>query len=350
MSLAEFGAFITGRENTSVAEAATRSSSSMREAMPFSGRSGGSRWGADGGPLAFSIRNGFVPFDFPMRILSVGRNRAAILAALNMGNRTVDTVLGNRLIELRSRIAEGFDAGNWEELGLLTGTSNLINKHPRLLRSLSWNDEDYAGNVLTVLRQIVERDPPTLSVIEAYLDEHFPGESTYISAKPSDRRITFAPYVFQVPDGHVEFDLVAVMMPFAREFDTTYGAIKQASKACDLRCLRADDIWEDATIVQDVFSIIFRAQVVVVDFTGKNPNVMYETGIAHTLGKHVVPISRSLEDVPFDMRHHRVLNYFPNKEGITKLTSDLQAKLRQFRVGTSAETPRMQEEGTEIQF
>lgn len=88
--------------------------------------------------------------------------------------------------------------------------------------------------------------------------------------------------------------------------------------------------WEDTTIVQDIFSLIFRAQVVVVDFTGKNPNVMYETGIAHTLGKHVVPISQSLDDVPFDMRHHRVLKYYSNNEGLNRLSSDLALKLRQF--------------------
>ena len=262
----------------------------------------------------------------------------------------MDTVLGNRLIELRARIVDGFDAGNWEEVGLLTGASELINRHPRLLRSLSWNDEDYAGNVLTVLRQIVERDPRTLPIIEAYLDKTFPGESTYVSAKPSERRITFAPYVFQVPDAHVELDLVAVMMPFAMEFRNVYEAIKKAAGTCNLRCLRADDIWEETTIVQDIFNLIFRAQVVVVDFSGKNPNVMYETGIAHTLGKHVVPISQTLEDVPFDMRHHRVLKYLPNAEGLTKLSSDLAVKLRQVSVGIPSVPTGEVDEGDDVPF
>lgn len=248
-------------------------------------------------------------------------------------NLILDSVLGNRLIELRTRIVAGFDAGNWEELGMLTGSSEIINHHPRLLRSLSWNDEDYAGNVLTVLRRIVEQDTRTLGIIEAYVDKHFPGESTYVSAKPAERRITFSPYVFQVPDTHVEIDLVAVMMPFSMEFDSIYKAIKQSCTDCGLRCLRADDIWEESTIVQDIFNLIFRAQVIVVDFSGKNPNVMYETGIAHTLGKHVVPISQTLADVPFDMRHHRVLQYLPNTEGLEKLSSKLADKLKQVSVG-----------------
>ena len=81
--------------------------------------------------------------------------------------------------------------------------------------------------------------------------------------------------------------------------------------------------------MQDVFNLIFRSNVVVVDFTNKNPNVMYETGIAHTLGKHVIPISQSLDDVPFDMKHHRVLKYLPNDQGMAALESALTTKLRQ---------------------
>jgi len=241
----------------------------------------------------------------------------------------MDLGLGNRIIALRGKIVSNFDQGNWEEVGLLTGHSKIIDDHPRLLRSLSWNDEDYAGNVLTVLKSIAVRDLPALNVIEKYLDERFPGEATYISAKPSERKITFSPNVFSVPELTVESDLVAVMMPFQKEFEGVHNSIKKACASASYRCLRADDIWEESTIIQDIFNLIFRANVVVVDFTGKNPNVMYETGIAHTLGKHVIPISQSLSDVPFDMTHHRVLKYLPNSEGLTTLGSQLATKLRQ---------------------
>jgi hypothetical protein len=242
----------------------------------------------------------------------------------------MDAALGQRLIDLRERIVSNFDAGHWHELGLLTESSEMINRHPRLLRSLSWGDEDYSGNVLTVLHQIVENDPKALAVIESFLDRKFPGEATYISAKPSERKITFAPNVFRVPDSYVQLNLVAVMMPFAAELRPVYKAIRGACAANDLECLRVDDIWEESVIIQDIFNLIFRAQVVVADFTGKNPNVMYETGIAHTLGKHVIPISQSLTDVPFDMQHHRVLKYHPNSEGLATLGKELQRKLGQF--------------------
>jgi hypothetical protein len=237
--------------------------------------------------------------------------------------------LGKRVLDLRGQVVSNFNAGNWEEVGLLTGYSSLIENHPRLLRSLYWEDEDYAGNALSVLSSIARSNIGALKIIEDYVKERFPDESTYISARPSARKITFAPSVFSIPDSEVESDLVAVMMPFVAHFAPVHSAIVGACADTGRRCLRADDIWEESTIIQDVFNLIFRAHVVVVDFSGKNPNVMYETGIAHTLGKHVVPISQSLDDVPFDIKHHRVLKYLPNAQGMQELRVALAAKLRQ---------------------
>lgn len=240
----------------------------------------------------------------------------------------MDTALGKHIIALKRRIEGNLNVGHWEELGLLTGWSKFISGHSRLLRSLSFGDEDYGGNVLSVLRTIAEHEPEQLEVIESFLDDNFPDHATFVSAKPSERKITFAPSVFQIPEGSIESDLVAVMMPFRREFDGVFAAIKEACLVVKMRGVRADDIWESSTFIQDIFSLIYRAQVVVVDFTGKNPNVMYETGIAHTLGKHVVPITQSIDDIPSDMNHHRALKYLGNSEGLVGLTSQLAKRLR----------------------
>ncbi len=229
---------------------------------------------------------------------------------------------------MSKKAAEHFDAGNWREIGLLTEQPDVIERHARLLRSLSFGDEDYPGNVLEVLQKIVRLNDQALEIVEGYITERFPQEGTFVSSVAASRVITFSPSVFHVPDGLPEGDLVAVMMPFQHQFGSVYASIQQACQLAGQRCLRADDIWEHATIMQDIFALIFRATIVIVDFTGKNPNVMYETGIAHTLGKHVVPITQSLDDVPFDIRHHRVLKYLPNSEGLSVLQSSLSSRLR----------------------
>lgn len=238
------------------------------------------------------------------------------------------TLLAKRILALRERVVATFDSSDWEEIGLLTGESSRIDRHPRLLRSLAWGDEDYAGNALNVIKAIAETNPEGFTTFEEFVNQKYPGESVYVSAKPSERKITFAPNVFQVPERTgIEADLVALMMPFSPSFDAVHRSVQGACDSVELRCLRVDDIWEDSVIVQDIFRLIFRARIVVVDFTTRNANVMYETGIAHTLGKHVIPMAQTLQDVPFDMQHHRVLQYLANQQGLAEMEVKLAKKL-----------------------
>lgn len=142
----------------------------------------------------------------------------------------MDPAVGKRIVALRPRIIAHFDVGNWEEVGVLTGLWETIEEHPRLLRSLSWKDSDYSGHVIPVLREMAGHDPGALDVIEEYLDERFPGETHYVSARPSERKITFAPSVFRVPEGGVAADLVAAMMPFRQEFNAVYATYRGLAK------------------------------------------------------------------------------------------------------------------------
>ena len=212
-----------------------------------------------------------------------------------------------------------FTSEHWLELGAMTGCLDIVQNHPRLLRSLSWQDEDYPGNVLEVLVSIVARDTDNFSRMEEFVFSRFEPPAETVSSVEVGRRIYFTPSVFQAPHGGVDPLLVAVMMPFESHLKPVYHAIKAAASNQGLVCQRVDDIWENSTVIQDIFSLIFRSNIVVCDFTARNPNVFYECGIAHTLGKHVVPIAQHDSDVPFDLRHHRYFQYLNNAEGLDQL-------------------------------
>ena len=118
------------------------------------------------------------------------------------------------------------------------------------------------------------------------------------------------------------------MMPFSKEFDSVSKAIKTAAETLSLNCKRVDDIWEDSTIIQDIFNLIYKSSIVVCDFTGKNPNVFYEAGIAHLLGRKVIIITQNIDDVPSDLKHHRCLIYLPNHEGLRDLENKLRERMK----------------------
>lgn len=139
---------------------------------------------------------------------------------------------------------------------------------------------------------------------------------------------TIAPKVFSIDAVRAQdCNLVSVMMPFKAEFSPVYSALQASIAAAGLNCVRADDIWEAHTIVQDIVNIIARARVVICDCSGKNPNVFYEAGIAHALGKEVILIAQSEDDVPFDLRHLRYIRYLSNREGLESLNQAVQARL-----------------------
>ena len=135
------------------------------------------------------------------------------------------------------------------------------------------------------------------------------------------------PTAFKIPRGasHSEQGLlVAVMMPFKREFDGVYETIASVCGKLGMTARKANDMWEDQTIVQDIFTLLYSADIVVVDFSGSNPNVMYETGIAHTLGKEVVPLAQNIgKRCCAVIGHHRVLQYVENKQGLEELAAKL---------------------------
>lgn len=137
------------------------------------------------------------------------------------------------------------------------------------------------------------------------------------------------PTVFQISEHEsIEPTLASAMMPFDTAFNPIYDSIREAADSTGLRCRRADDIWENAAIIQDVVSLIDRSRIIICDCTGRNPNVFYEAGIAHALGRDVILITQSEHDIPFDLRHLRYVRYLNNAEGRAALTQALQSRMQ----------------------
>lgn len=137
-----------------------------------------------------------------------------------------------------------------------------------------------------------------------------------------------SPTVFQLSDKPVNPKLVSFMMPFSGSFTSVYQDVKTVLEGSGYQCKRADDMWVHAHIMSDIIELICTSAVIVCDLSGKNPNVFYEAGIAHALGKEVILITQSHEDVPFDLRPIRYLDYLDNAEGRSKLTASILARVQ----------------------
>ncbi len=101
-----------------------------------------------------------------------------------------------------------------------------------------------------------------------------------------------------------------VVMPFDPLFQAQYEhVIKPAVEQLGIVCVRGDEIYSKAQIVEDIWKSLRQVKVVIAELTGRNPNVMYEIGLAHAIGKPVILLTRNEEDVPFDLKALRYIFY-----------------------------------------
>jgi len=130
------------------------------------------------------------------------------------------------------------------------------------------------------------------------------------------------PPVFSKPGAGKDDNLCFVLMPFEDEdLQIVYkDFVKPAIQdKCGLICRRADDIFGPNIIMDDVCKALRKARLIIAELTGGNPNVFYEVGLCHAIGKDVLLLSQSIKDIPFDLRHRRVIPYDYTPHGCREL-------------------------------
>ena len=121
-----------------------------------------------------------------------------------------------------------------------------------------------------------------------------------------------------------EENMCFVLVPFEEKFKSIFlNVIKPAVEKFDLKCLKADDIFGTKPVIQDIWEHIQKSKVMIADLTTRNPNVFYEIGLSHGIGKEVVLITQRIEDIPFDLKHYRCIIYEDSVAGGTKLREGL---------------------------
>jgi hypothetical protein len=124
---------------------------------------------------------------------------------------------------------------------------------------------------------------------------------------------------------------VFVMMPFSEPFNSLYeDVIKEVAISAGFDIVRADEILGPGIIIADMQRQITECQAVVTEISTANPNVFYELGYAHALGKPAVLLIRreSGRDIPFDIRGYRAIVYDDSISGKKIVERNLEQHLR----------------------
>ena len=101
-----------------------------------------------------------------------------------------------------------------------------------------------------------------------------------------------------------------IIMPFRPELEPVRDVVKEiVERQSDGHAFRADDTFHPGNVIEQVKEAIAKSDFCVADVTDANPNVLWEAGYAHALGKTIIQIGQDTKNLPFDIRALRTLQY-----------------------------------------
>lgn len=113
---------------------------------------------------------------------------------------------------------------------------------------------------------------------------------------------------------------VFVVMPFQSSLKKAFYRVVEICEMKNLHAKRSDsELYPSSDIMKAIVQSIVRSRIIIAMIDGRNPNVMYELGIAHALGKPTIVICKKNERVPFDVGGKYVIMYGNYKELETEL-------------------------------
>lgn len=146
--------------------------------------------------------------------------------------------------------------------------------------------------------------------------------------------------IFSSRETRVIDSKVFVLMPFSAKWSKRIWEkyIKPTIEKLGLVAERADDLY-GKDIMEDIWKGILSAKIIIADITGRNPNVLYELGVVHAIGKDFIMITQNIKDIPFDLNRYRCIRYEDNADGYEKLERELLRQLASKMGDKSAQQP-----------
>ncbi len=121
------------------------------------------------------------------------------------------------------------------------------------------------------------------------------------------------------------------------DWDEHYkDVIEETVREVGMVPLRADEIYGASTLLERLWKGIQEAEVIIADLTSRSPNVLYEVGLAHVIGKRILILTMYPDDVPVDLGQFVQIQYKEGR-GLLQLTRDLQKNLDAARKEPPAE-------------
>lgn len=215
-------------------------------------------------------------------------------------------------------------------LMILRHSRKKIERYEKTLDKLISPRREYVENKIYNSSNPLVQDPGFLEDANRVLFVQEPNKDMIIRTEFPDFSF-FENMGISLPEVKVDEKTVMCLMPFNRRFDKTKSIIAEACKQAGYTFRRSDDelIADNTDLRKSIIRMILESEVIVAVLDGRNPNVFYEIGIAHSLGKLVLMVvNLSREENQWkevDLLSNRLIPYNNPQELKNKLTKTLKA-------------------------
>lgn len=195
--------------------------------------------------------------------------------------------------------------------------------------ALTQRDLQYATPFgFSIPKQVIDAPEITSDIVFPYVEQYYKSEVLFFERLAKEVRIN---PIFKGRGYFLEDKSCFVLMPFNNDDhlqEIYQDSVKKVVEKLGFSCKRADDIYETKPIIETIWEQINKARFIIADLTNKNANVFYELGVAHTVGKEVILLSQNIDDVPFDLRHLKIILYETTPRGVENLEKQLESMVQ----------------------
>ena len=119
------------------------------------------------------------------------------------------------------------------------------------------------------------------------------------------------------------------LCPYREPYNTIFnGTVKPILEKEGFTVNRSDEKPGAQATLDGIWKEIYSSEVIIAEVTGKDPDIMYQIGMAHTVGKPVIILSQSMDDIPFDLKYTGCLIYTDTPKGMEMLEAQIAGLMR----------------------